>query len=282
MTETKPGGLRIWHAFALIAFLAAMTIFYGMIALLVSKWFHYPLEKDLALASLINILCFALIIFAGVNLFGISPRTVFPLKSIKFWLYPVLIILFTGVVILCSELDNLCRFLFRYQATPMFADAIAFNYWSALTAIVLIAPLTEETLFRGFLLQNLLKRYPAFIGILVSAALFSLMHMNLQQMPTAFAAGILLGWCFHRTRSLIPCILGHAINNAISVLITPLNFNIPGFSGGVDVPSKIQFQPLWFDGLGLLLLLIGIGCFALWTRKKRIDPLPEDPTGIPV
>ncbi len=93
------------------------------------------------------------------------------------------------------------------------------NVWGV-TAIALIAPLSEELLFRGAIEGHLLKqgRSPLF-AIVVSALFFALVHGNPAQIVFAFAFGLLLGWLYYRTGSLIPSMFCHFINNGLAVIL---------------------------------------------------------------
>lgn len=84
----------------------------------------------------------------------------------------------------------------------------------------LLAPLSEELVFRGAILRELLKwKEIPWIGIFISAMLFSLVHMNPVQMPHAFLVGILLGWLYYRTDSIIPGVIWHWVNNTIAYVM---------------------------------------------------------------
>lgn len=94
--------------------------------------------------------------------------------------------------------------------------------------IGIAAPLVEEVVFRGAILRALLEwmknsfgeftNKKAWIAIAISALFFSAIHMNPAQIPHAFLGGILLGWLYYRTESIIPGILFHWINNSAAFL----------------------------------------------------------------
>lgn len=86
--------------------------------------------------------------------------------------------------------------------------------------IGLFAPLVEELVFRGAVLRELLrwKRNP-WIGIAISAALFAIIHMNPAQMPHAFLIGLLLGWMYYRTDSIVPGVVYHWVNNTVAYVL---------------------------------------------------------------
>ena len=83
--------------------------------------------------------------------------------------------------------------------------------------IGLLAPLVEELVFRGAVLRSLLRwHHNHWVAIAISAALFALTHMNPAQMPHAFLIGMLLGWMYYRTDSIIPGVVYHWVNNSVA------------------------------------------------------------------
>ena len=84
----------------------------------------------------------------------------------------------------------------------------------------LLAPLVEELVFRGAILRALLRwKSNPWIGIMISAVMFSAVHMNPVQMPHAFLIGILLGWMYYRTDSIVPGVVYHWVNNTIAYVL---------------------------------------------------------------
>jgi len=129
--------------------------------------------------------------------------------------------------------------------------------------IGLLAPLVEELVFRGAILRALLQwqRNP-WAGIVISALMFSLVHMNPAQMPHAFLIGILLGWMYWRTGSIVPGVVYHWVNNSIAYLLFAFypdpNIQITDIFGGqqqrvlmavgfslcILIPSIVQLNQL--------------------------------------
>jgi membrane protease YdiL (CAAX protease family) len=90
-----------------------------------------------------------------------------------------------------------------------------------LATAVVAAPLAEELFFRRILLGWLEKKLPEADGaaaIAISAAAFALAHQGqgLAYVPL-FPLGLVLGFITRRTGSIVPCILLHALFNAVSV-----------------------------------------------------------------
>ena len=83
---------------------------------------------------------------------------------------------------------------------------------------VVIAPVCEETFFRGFLFKGFANSWGWFWGAVVSSAIFSLAHLQLDIFVPIFALGLALCWVYRRTGSLWGNITLHASFNAISVV----------------------------------------------------------------
>lgn len=93
-------------------------------------------------------------------------------------------------------------------------------------AVGLVAPVVEEIVFRGAILRRCLEYFSRaqynnkvsednshWIAIAVSALAFAVAHGNMAQGLHAFLLGLLLGWLYYRTRSVIPGIVLHWVNN---------------------------------------------------------------------
>jgi len=108
------------------------------------------------------------------------------------------------------ELPNIAEQLF---------DTILRNRWGYF-AVGLMAPVCEELVFRGAILRALLRWTPRhWVAIAVSALLFAVVHANPAQMPHAFLIGLLLGWLYYRTDSIVPGIVYHWVNNSIAYVL---------------------------------------------------------------
>ncbi|MFM7651767.1 MAG: lysostaphin resistance A-like protein [Vulcanococcus sp.] len=84
-----------------------------------------------------------------------------------------------------------------------------------LTAVVL-APLFEETIFRGVLLPVAARELGAGWGVLLSAAVFAVAHLSLGELPPLFMLGLGLGWLRWSGGRLGSCVLMHALWNGLT------------------------------------------------------------------
>jgi len=78
---------------------------------------------------------------------------------------------------------------------------------------ILLAPLTEEMFFRGFLFQGFRQKYGWKFGLLLSSFIFGLSHLQLAALLPTFLLGCVIAYIFHRTNSILPGMLLHFLIN---------------------------------------------------------------------
>ncbi|MBQ2187392.1 MAG: CPBP family intramembrane metalloprotease [Bacteroidales bacterium] len=85
--------------------------------------------------------------------------------------------------------------------------------------VVVSGPIIEEICFRGLLLDGLLKtRCHPWVAILISAVAFGLVHGLWAPFATATLFGLLAGWLYWRTGSIIPGLIIHITNNSLTAI----------------------------------------------------------------
>ena len=84
--------------------------------------------------------------------------------------------------------------------------------------VTLFVPVVEELTFRGVGFTLLAARLGRWATVLAVGVLFGLAHGLLAGLPVLIAFGIGLAWLRSRTRSIYPCIVLHAVFNAIALL----------------------------------------------------------------
>lgn len=104
-------------------------------------------------------------------------------------------------------------------------DAISGGQPLALPMLLLLlvliagfAPLTEELFFRGMLYGWMRQHWGRVVAIVGSAFIFSVMHFIPLIMPALFFIGLILGILREWSKSLVPCIVLHMMQNTVVVL----------------------------------------------------------------
>ena len=136
-------------------------------------------------------------------------------------------------------------------------------------SITIMAPLVEELLFRGAIQGYMLRKgMKPLNAILIASAIFGIVHMNPIQIPFAFAIGLIFGWLYYRTGSVVPGIIGHFINNSIACLqmatLTEEEFNTKTIEWLGAGPTYALFA---------ISLAVMIGMFLY--LKKRLPEAPD-------
>jgi membrane protease YdiL (CAAX protease family) len=104
------------------------------------------------------------------------------------------------------------------------------------------------------------------LAVVISALLFSIAHLNPAQMPHAFLLGLLLGWVFVRTGSVVPGIIIHGVNNLTVYIIAS---SVPGIEDMslADLYGGSEMKALLSVAFSLLILLPAL--FQLHLNMKK-------------
>ena len=183
-----------------------------------------------------------------------------PSKTI--WLSIPFIVAGMIFVNLCSEfleLPDMMQDTFRGMSRNVFG----------ILSITIMAPLVEELLFRGAIQGHLLRKgMKPLHTILIASAIFGIIHMNPIQIPFAFAIGLIFGWLYYRTGSVVPGIIGHFINNSIACIqmatMTEEEFNTKTIEWLGEGPTYALFVLSFAVMIGMFLYL-----------KKRLPTAPD-------
>ena len=88
----------------------------------------------------------------------------------------------------------------------------------AVTALMILPVLAEELLFRGLVLRSY-EKWGTRSAIVISALLFSLLHLDISGLPATLFMGFLLSYVVIKTDSLIAGLILHFVNNSVAFLL---------------------------------------------------------------
>ncbi len=173
--------------------------------------------------------------------------------------YPVVfatLVLSLGIIIMVDEFDRIASLFFT---PPEYLDQLgymlkfdSFNMAIFLVfGIVILAPLGEELLFRGFLQKFLEEHWQDITrAVLVTSLFFAIIHLNPFWLIQIYLLGVILGFLAWRTGSIWAGFILHAANNFMALLFTNYNENLDGVY-------------TWQGHVAPWILLIGAGCIYL-------------------
>ncbi len=124
-------------------------------------------------------------------------------------------------------------------------------------AVVILAPIVEEFIFRGVFFNLLSKKKSTTFAIVVSSLFFGALHF-VTVVPTA-VIGFVLAFIYHKTGSLRLVIFGHMANNFFAFMVSVLS---------VSITSNLVVQGI-LGGVLIILYLIGTIYFLRYTAKNK-------------
>ena len=110
------------------------------------------------------------------------------------------------------------------QPTPTFPTFEVRYLFRDIAYMLLFVGLGEELLFRGLIQQDLSGAFGWKWGLVGASLLFAIMHLTWRSIPElgfVFLAGLILGFLYWKTKSLVAPIVAHAVNNVILVAVLP-------------------------------------------------------------
>ena len=149
------------------------------------------------------------------------------------------------------------------------------NPWGVL-AVCLVGPIAEEITFRRGIMGSLMetekwRKY----ALVLSAAIFGIIHFNPAQIIVAFSLGLFLGWLYLRTHSLVLPVLCHILNNSLSTLQADI--------WGYDT----KMQDLLGGQTSLIITLVSaflvtVALLLVLNKKLPHDKTPQDNQQTPI
>lgn len=124
--------------------------------------------------------------------------------------------------------------------------------------VCIIAPILEEYIFRGIVL-NSIRSYGDTFAIVTSSILFGIVHGNLIQMPYALVCGLFLGVLAIKAGSIVPGIIIHGFVNTYSTVMSGIATSFP------------QYEKILMWGSEILIFAVAI--IVIFLRHKKGEKL---------
>jgi hypothetical protein len=176
-------------------------------------------QIDSIIFLLMYIAVLVIVIRIGLSSFRETNQSDYRLKFRKISLktMAILLVVLISAIFITEPLDYLIPMPDAFR--DFMLKLLQPNIFSFLSVAV-AAPILEELLFRGIILEGFLRNYSPQKAIIWSAVIFGLAHLNPWQAFGAIAIGLLIGWLYWKTDSLLPGIFLHFANNLLAYLLT--------------------------------------------------------------
>jgi len=170
-----------------------------------------------------------------------------PLKAIRFQKVKPISIFFAFLIMLFSYpvvvFLNMVSMMFVDNAVADIMPAVLdLGLLPGLFFMAVLPAFVEETIFRG-MLYNTYSKYRPVAGIILSAILFGLMHMNFNQMPYAIYLGLIMALMLEVTDSIVVPMVMHFTMNASSSIMLFLSEGLleaTGETANMDLKSSLM------------------------------------------
>ncbi|MDR2535461.1 MAG: CPBP family intramembrane metalloprotease [Treponema sp.] len=268
----------IENAILLCLLFLGLQIGFGVLTVFIVTLFKGAdqfLEVGIA-TGLTNLIAFSIVLFLGFKKTKRSFNDVFKFNKVSPSLWFTVTLFMAGLVIITSELDNLVNYLLPMpEAFIQVFDMLTKKQIFAVEIIivVVIPGFMEELLFRGLILDGLNRNYSIKKAMIISAFLFGLIHLNPWQFYSGFIIGLISAWICIRANTILLSIYMHLFNNLSYAVTVKYSGFIP--IKGFNITKQGEFQPLWFDITGAVMLITGTLLLVKGLNKaKNLKALP--------
>src|SRR5690606_24402901 len=93
--------------------------------------------------------------------------------------------------------------------------------------VVVVGPVAEELVFRGFAWDALRRWMRPSAVIVVTSLLFAAAHLDPVHSSAVFFIGLVLGYLRWSTGSIVPGLVAHVVNNGLGVLLASAGIGVP-------------------------------------------------------
>ena len=168
------------------------------------------------------------------------------------------------------QLTNKSSILARFYElfTEIMKQMTGGPLWSSFLVVAIFAPIFEEWLCRGMVLRGLLTKMKPGWAIVVSALFFAVIHANPWQALNAFLIGLMMGYVYYKTGSLILTMVIHFVNNGTSVILS----NIERFKDMEDLFLVEVMDKQHYTILYIVSCIILVACLWAFSRIKVENP----------
>jgi membrane protease YdiL (CAAX protease family) len=225
-------GLPVWVFFG---FMLAQALILAIIALIQSTGFSFDTINTAIFNAVGGVIIYglAILLVFGVPWVVMKRRTTredIGLKSTPRWMdllwAPAGMVAYLILTTIVTQVAMQFLTFVDYSQTQQtgFSDlATRPEYAIAFISLVIVAPLAEEILFRGYLLGKLRKYAPLWLSILITSALFALVHFQWNVAIDVFVLSVVLCVLRVYTGSLWASILLHMLKNGVAYYFLFIN-----------------------------------------------------------
>lgn len=228
-TQKKITHIWTWKQFAI-----TMILLFGVTPLLIEQHLHNFLEQSwgntlysgTSIGLVLAVVFMTVLYFVAIRPQALSIETL-GLRRIS-WKDSNIILLWTVLLIVLSIIIVVVQTYFGIGTSNIKTESLQ-NDLSLISILIafgsaaIVSPIYEEIFYRGFLYRFFEQRFGVWIGMLVSAGIFTLAHLpTTNTLLVNFVSGLVFAWVYERTNSIYSSMVIHGTFNGLAVLLTAL------------------------------------------------------------
>ena len=225
----KPTELKITTSILIFTVAVLAKIALLVLQVLMIKYFYHPLPVEVYSVFILesSLIIDTLIIIIILPWYNVGVLEQF--RIVKFNVLIMVVIMAVFVLILVLPIVDTVEFIKRLTHQQLTIKKFDFallttpniNKIIYFFLMVIITPVVEEIIYRGFLFNLLLKKYSVKIALIVSSLIFAFFHLRFAGIGFLFVYGLFFGYVYYKTNSLIAPILAHFTINFLAMFSTP-------------------------------------------------------------
>jgi membrane protease YdiL (CAAX protease family) len=153
-------------------------------------------------------------------------QTLFRFKARHLWMGPVSALLLYGIFWVGKKLSMIIFPFASREISSVYFNKTQLDVFAIGLLLLFVMGPAEEIYWHGFVQRSFGKRFGPMTGVLLTSAIYALVHVFALNLMLFFAAGVcglFWGWLYQREQNLIPVILSHSLWDLIIFVLFPLS-----------------------------------------------------------
>lgn len=221
--ENADEGINLWEAIMLVLIFLVISMLVSIPAFIVINILSYFIKGIKEYGGILTSIAGYCVFLKYVKDKQVYNKIrMLPMSKVKYILYGIVLLIGYRLIYdnsLGIVLDNILKHN-NYQnwANKILSNTVI-NPIAGFISLCIIAPIFEEIICRGIILEQLRKKCNVLKAVIISALCFTVIHLNIEQGVNAFLIGLILGWLYIKTESILPGVLLHFLNNFLIYLL---------------------------------------------------------------
>jgi len=153
-------------------------------------------------------------------------QTLFRFKARHLWVGLFSALVLYGIFWLGVKLSTIIFSFASREISSVYFNKTQLNVVAIGLLLLFVMGPAEEIYWHGFVQRSFSKRFGPMTGVLLTSAIYALVHVvafNLMLFVAAAICGLFWGWLYQREQSLVPVILSHSLWDLIIFVLFPLS-----------------------------------------------------------